>query len=343
VKDGTRHRIVQIHPTRRCNLRCRHCYTNSGPEERQELPLALLLSFLTSARAEGYTAISLSGGEPLMYEPLLNVLDHAHSLGMITALTTNGFFLTPHAIESLRGRVDILAISLDGNPSAHNELRGHPRAFDVLLSRLPALRESGMRFGFIFTLTQFNLDQFEWIAQFAVDQGAALVQVHPLEMAGRAVVELSGRVPDTTECLYARIETQRLQKKFADLIHFQCDVVNRRMIEAQRQDFLVGPPDFEWRSRALAELVTPLILEPDGTITPLVYGLPNCFVLGKLGVCSLEELGEQWRNTSYLQIRALCNKVYEDICLLPEESFVNWHEMVFSTAQNDVVLSGARS
>ena len=26
-------RILQIHPTRRCNLRCLHCYSLSGPEE----------------------------------------------------------------------------------------------------------------------------------------------------------------------------------------------------------------------------------------------------------------------------------------------------------------------
>ena len=31
-------RIVQIHPTRRCNLRCLHCYSSSGPEVKGELP-----------------------------------------------------------------------------------------------------------------------------------------------------------------------------------------------------------------------------------------------------------------------------------------------------------------
>ena len=36
------HRFLQVHPTRRCNLRCLHCYSESGPDRRDELPLAYL-------------------------------------------------------------------------------------------------------------------------------------------------------------------------------------------------------------------------------------------------------------------------------------------------------------
>ena len=35
-------RFLQVHPTRRCNLRCLHCYSSSGPDQREELPLAML-------------------------------------------------------------------------------------------------------------------------------------------------------------------------------------------------------------------------------------------------------------------------------------------------------------
>lgn len=33
-------RLVQIQPTLRCNLRCLHCYSESGPERHEEIPIA---------------------------------------------------------------------------------------------------------------------------------------------------------------------------------------------------------------------------------------------------------------------------------------------------------------
>src|ERR1700732_2069259 len=173
-------RILQIHPTRRCNLRCLHCYSSSGPEERGELPVALLADALTDAAAEGYTVASFSGGEPLLYRPLRELLDHAHGRGMATTVTSNGMLL-------------------DGTPASHDRMRADPRAFATMASRLGRLRDSGIPFGFIFTLTQHNLHELEWVAGFAVEQGARLLQIHPLEAAGRATEELAESFPDAVE------------------------------------------------------------------------------------------------------------------------------------------------
>ena len=59
---GDKYRVVQIHPTRRCNLRCLHCYSVSAPEERDQLPVPLLLDAVADAAAEGYAVASFFGG-----------------------------------------------------------------------------------------------------------------------------------------------------------------------------------------------------------------------------------------------------------------------------------------
>ena len=56
---------VQIHPTLRCNLLCMHCYSNSGPHARAELPVAAVCQTIVDASALGYEVVSWSGGEPL--------------------------------------------------------------------------------------------------------------------------------------------------------------------------------------------------------------------------------------------------------------------------------------
>ena len=66
--------IIQLHPTRRCNLRCLHCYSLSGPEARDVLSETTLAETLTDARAQGYAVASFSGGEPVLYPGLGHLL-----------------------------------------------------------------------------------------------------------------------------------------------------------------------------------------------------------------------------------------------------------------------------
>jgi len=65
---------VQIHPTLRCNLLCMHCYSNSGPHARAELPVAAVCQTIVDASALGYEVVSWSGGEPLLYGGLTQAL-----------------------------------------------------------------------------------------------------------------------------------------------------------------------------------------------------------------------------------------------------------------------------
>src|SRR5262249_42287984 len=147
---GETYRVLQIHPTRRCNLRCLHCYSLSGPEERESLSLPLLCGAVTDAGQEGYTVVGISGGEPLLYRPLPELLEHAHMCGLITTVTSNGMLLDGQRLARLQGCVDLLAISLDGIPASHNRIRGSERAFETMRARLEGVRQSGIPFGFIF-------------------------------------------------------------------------------------------------------------------------------------------------------------------------------------------------
>ena len=45
---------LQVHPSRRCNLRCRHCYSSSGPEQTGALPVELLADVVRDAAELGY-------------------------------------------------------------------------------------------------------------------------------------------------------------------------------------------------------------------------------------------------------------------------------------------------
>src|SRR5690606_18798575 len=148
------------------NLRCLHCYSSSGPEESEELPLDLLRQAMTDATDLGYNAMGGSGGEPLVYRPLRALLAHARSLGMITTVTRNGMLLDQRRLAALPGVTSLLAISLDGVPASHVRTRHSELAIDTMVRRLAGVRQRGGPFSFIFTLSLHVLRELDWVAAF---------------------------------------------------------------------------------------------------------------------------------------------------------------------------------
>src|SRR5438128_779908 len=90
VPAGRVSKVIQIHPSLHCNLTCNHCYSNSAPSLKGGLDIYRLQKVTEELAAFGYNAISLSGGEPFLYQPLEELLTHSHSLGFFNSITTNG-------------------------------------------------------------------------------------------------------------------------------------------------------------------------------------------------------------------------------------------------------------
>ncbi len=300
--------VIQVHPLRRCNIACSHCYTSSSPYQSQELELDLLKNCLDDAFSLGYRQIAVSGGEPLLYKPLRELLRHAKSLGMITTVTTNGMLITPLRWEGLSELIDVTAISIDGTPEEHDFLRRHNGAFNRTLANLKVLRDSGSRFGFIFTLTQHNVSSLEFIVRLAAEQGARSVQVHPLTLVGRAADKLTDACPDHIELTAAIIEASRLAEKLGVVV--QVDALEVDQLKLFRNCFV---PDSTMDN--LSDIVPTLIVQADALIVPLSHEINPSLYLGSLLNEKLSALADNWMN------RGLGKR-------LTEVSEITWNELV---------------
>ncbi|WP_225715372.1 radical SAM/SPASM domain-containing protein [Bradyrhizobium semiaridum] len=280
-------RIVQIHPTRRCNLRCLHCYSDSSPEAGDELPPELVTRVLGEAATLGYDVVSVSGGEPFMYQPLPRLLAAAKAAGMRTQLVSNGLAITPSRLNAVTGLLDQLAVSIDGMPEDHDRMRAQAGAFRRLGDRLAMVRDSGITLGLVFTLTMWNVHQIEWAVEFALASGAQLLQIHPLEASGRAA-GLADDVPDEIEASAALVECLRLQRAVGCQLTIQVDVAT---CGGLRQ--IMACTDRQVPLR-ISDAVSPLVIEPDGTCVPLEYGFPRDYALGNVSETSLHALAGRW-------------------------------------------------
>lgn len=330
---GETYRILQVHPTLRCNLRCLHCYSSSGPEQGGGLDAAPLLDAVRAAAAEGYNVLSVSGGEPLLYPALGGLLEAGHDAGMVTMVATNGMLLDARRLDVLRGRADLLAISLDGVPASHDRIRGSGRAFSRMQGRLEGLRGAGIPFAFLFTLAQGNAHELEWIAEFALREGARLLQVHPLEAVGRAGRTMASLEPDDVEMAVAWLEITRLQALYAGRLRIHTDLVDYGQVAA-RPACLLADGCRAAADAGLAELVSPLVVEADGTVVPLQYGFARAHVLGNLLEEPLGAMADRWKRDGYPAFSALCRRTFDRLgqAALP---IANWYRLVAQVADSE--------
>lgn len=315
------HRIVQIHPTLQCNLACEHCYSSSGPHRREAIDPDILIDAIQDVAAQGYDTLSLSGGEPLLYPGLLRVLEAADTARLKTTLTTNGTLLNPRRLGPVADRLSLLAISVDGLPSEHDRIRVHEGAFQQLVQGLDYVRELEIPFGFIVTLTRQSIHHLPWLVEFAVNQGAHLIQLHPLELAGRAAQRLGGMEPDHLDLGAAFAQVLELRKKHGNAIAIQLDAASQPAVENLMK---ASPPCSGSR---LADYVSPLVIEADGRVIPLQYGFSPGFTLGNLHDLPLRELAPAWIEHRGPRFRSLLTTT-ADTRWWPERiPMANWYEL----------------
>lgn len=334
---GKHSKILQIHPTRRCNLRCLHCYSSSSPQEQDELSVELLLKVIGDAKEEGYNTVSFSGGEPLLYPSLFQLLEHAHQCQMRTAVTSNGMLLTKRNIYKLSGMVDLLAISIDGIPETHNRMRRSEKAFETMVSRLEDLRQSEIPFGFIFTLSKYNFRQLDWVANFALEQGASLLQIHPLELVGRAQNYLMSIQPDENLAAYAYLKAREFQETMGDRLYVHIDLAHQDILQSNPGSIFADRSLSNKRESCFAEILSPLIVEADGTVTPIQYGFARKYILGNLKSAHLNKLISQWLNTTYPSFLKLCQQVYQEVIVPKELPILDWYEVIARQAESEVI------
>lgn len=307
-------RVIQLHPTLTCNLACRHCYSTSGPANRVRLPTPLLTGALDDAAALGFQAVSVSGGEPFLFPDLAVVLRHAKSLGLRTAVTTNGTCFGGGRLAAVAPWLDLVAISCDGPPELHDDVRADPTAFRRLRTGLDQVRDAGVLFGLIHTLTRRSWPELGWLGRFAAGQGAALLQLHPVEAAGRASAGGDDLRLDRTELTKAWLTTRALAIEYRDSFTVHVDVLTRRALLEHAE--LSEDPD---------EGVDTLVVEADGVVVPVSYGLARTYAVTDLTERRLRSAWPSFTRHRYGLLRELHSHTRER-CLAGGAQVFNWFE-----------------
>ena len=274
-------RIVHLHPTRLCNLACLHCYSESDPRQRTSLDPDVLRDALDVLRSEGYAVLSLSGGEPLVYPALGDVIAHAKAIGFRVTMISNGLLATErmdHVLDMLDG----MAISFDGLAETHNALRGRADAFDRACAALQRSAERGRPVAAAISLTRNAMPELPDLADHLVSLGAKALQIRPVARAGRARTLDDSSFFTATDQVRLYLVVHALRQELPDGIALHCDLAPADGLWRQRDAYagLLGcGKDNAYEERPLADLVNPLVITDTGVLKPIAYDFDRRFDL----------------------------------------------------------------
>ena len=150
--------VVVWNMTRRCNLKCIHCYSNSqNIPYSNELTTEEAKTMIRDLAAYGSPVILFSGGEPLMRKDLPILARYAVDRGMRAVISTNGTLITGEkALVFKEIGLSYVGVSLDGMKATHDRFRGVDGAFEAAMQGIRTCRDAGIKVGVRFTLNRHN-------------------------------------------------------------------------------------------------------------------------------------------------------------------------------------------
>jgi mycofactocin radical SAM maturase len=172
--------------THRCNLSCIHCLSSSQNEMPDELDFKECKAVVDQLAAVKVFEINFGGGEPLLKNYFLSLVDYIHTKGIVTCISTNGTLLTEKTVACLTASPLVhIQVSLDGATAEVNDYIRGQGTYLRILEGVELIAASKVPFSINTVVTSVNYSQLSKLKELAGYYGAAL-RVSRFRPSGRA-------------------------------------------------------------------------------------------------------------------------------------------------------------
>ena len=186
--------LVALNLTKRCNLKCAHCYLDAttkaggGSDELTTDECYRLIDQI--AEVNKGCLLVITGGEPLTRPDILDIARHAAALRFMVVFGTNGMLINDRMAKKL---VEIgvmgVGISIDSlDREKHDRFRGLPGAWEGAVSGIEACKRNGLQFQVHFSAQPMNYQELPQVIEWAHQLGAKVLNVFFMVCTGRGEV-----------------------------------------------------------------------------------------------------------------------------------------------------------
>ncbi len=179
--------VVVWNMTRRCNLKCVHCYARSEDiSYDNELNHEQSIAMIDDLAQFGVPVLLFSGGEPTVHPRLVEYAKYAVSKGMRAVISTNGTLITREKAKLLKEvGLSYVGISLDGLEETHDKFRGVKGTFKKVMTAIENCQEAGIKVGLRFTINKRNVKDIPGIFDLLEEKNIPRVCFYHLVYSGR--------------------------------------------------------------------------------------------------------------------------------------------------------------
>jgi len=189
--------LVSYAVTRKCNLKCKHCYSEATEESApDELSTEESKKLLDDIRNWGIKLLIFDGGEPLYRDDFFDIAKYASTKGLRVVIGSNGTLIDTDIAKRLKSSgIMAVQISIDGaKAKTHDWFRGKAGSFVKALEGAKACKEVGLPFQFGMTIRRGTLDEIPDMLKLAVDSGATAAEFFDLIQVPRVKKEIPNEV-----------------------------------------------------------------------------------------------------------------------------------------------------
>jgi radical SAM protein with 4Fe4S-binding SPASM domain len=216
VGDPFRPSLVSWNLTKKCNLRCPHCYMEADPQAAAENELTTdeCLGLIDDMKALGTEMVILTGGEPLLRKDIYDIAQYASGQGLWVVMGTNGVLVTDRVAQKMvECGVQGVAISIDSlDPQKHNNFRGGPNAWELSVRALDICRANGLQTLVQSTVMGMNYQEIPELMKFSRDKGAWSFNLYFLVQTGRGQ-QMNDLSPEQTEAMLSYLVDEQDQHR----------------------------------------------------------------------------------------------------------------------------------
>lgn len=145
---------LNVEVTNKCALECAHCSSSSSFSCTDYIEPDQVFSLVSEGKKLGASCLSISGGEPLLYPHLNEIIDYAYNLDFHIRLYTSGLTssdgitLIPadnQVLNSLLDKINTIIFSLHSHVAAvHDQVTSKQGSFDLTTTAIGNAVETGM-------------------------------------------------------------------------------------------------------------------------------------------------------------------------------------------------------
>lgn len=190
--------VVGVKISNKCRMSCKFCCEYN--QNRPEYPLDNFLKIVDLLHDSGTKRICYTGGEPLLYPYLEQVMKYAHDKGLENVLvSSDGEMLKKLTIPSKY--ITSIRISVHGLGKSHDDIANFPKAFENIDKALKILNNN-YPLQIATVVTPSSYDKIKDIAEWAIKNGVEKYYIYNLLLSGKgkSYIAEDGRISEKEFC-----------------------------------------------------------------------------------------------------------------------------------------------